>query len=542
MEITGMNENDMPSCPLQSSSCGRYICRREREGLRLLFEISKLLSESDHIETILKPVLDRIATYLGIIRGMIAILNRENGEIAIVEAWGLDGTQKLKGRYSLGEGITGRVIETGNPVAVPRIADEPRFLNRTGARKNADTKDISFVCVPIKIGLEVIGAISIDLLYTPDPLDYEVCILTIAAVSISQVVRLHQVMYEEMEALKAENSRLQALLSTELRTRCDRPNYVIGNSKIMLLLYQQMDQVSGTNATVLLLGESGVGKERIAHAIHYASPRAEKPFIKLNCAAIPENLIESALFGHEKGAFTDAVSRRTGYFEQANGGTIFLDEIGEMPLLVQSKFLRVLQEREFERIGGSQTIKVNIRIIAATNSDLTKRIREGKFREDLYYRLNVFPLVVPPLRERKTDIMLLADHFVEKFSAEHGKDIHRISPSAINLMTAYAWPGNVRELENCIERAVILSTDGSIHSYHLPPSMQQEQALPSSKRQTLKDAVESVERELIGAELRWTRGNVARAAKNLGISERIMGLRVTKYGLKRTESEVKSEE
>jgi Nif-specific regulatory protein len=335
-------------------------------------------------------------------------------------------------------------------------------------------------------------------------------------------------MHEEMEALKAENLRLHA----ELRTRYDRPAYVIGNSKIMQLLYQQMDQVSGTNATVLLLGESGVGKERIAHAIHYASPRAEQAFIKLNCAAIPESLIESALFGHEKGAFTGAVSQRKGYFEQADCGTIFLDEIGEMPLSVQSTFLRVLQEREFERIGGNETVKVNIRIIAATNNDLTKLIREGKFREDLYYRLSVFPLVVPPLRERKTDIMLLADHFVEKFSARHDKKIQHISSSAVNLMTGYAWPGNVRELENCIERAVILSTDGSIHSYHLPPSLQQEQGGLSPKRQTMKDVVESVERELIAAELRWTRGNVSRAAQNLGISERVMGLRVTKYGLK----------
>ncbi|MDR1986631.1 MAG: sigma 54-interacting transcriptional regulator [Treponema sp.] len=516
------------SCLLHLSPCKRYRCQWEREGLGLLFEISKLLLDSDPVEKILKPVLDRIAAYLGIIRGMITILNRERGEIAIAEAWGLEGSQKVKGRYALGEGITGRVIETGSPVAIPRIADEPRFLNRTGARKHADTKDISFVCVPIRIGREVIGTIGIDLFYTGEALDYEVCLLTIVAASISQVVRLHQGKCEEMEYLKAENSRLHA----ELRLRFTGPRYVIGNSKIMRLLYQQMDQVSGTNATVLLLGESGVGKEQIAQAIHYASPRADKPFITLNCAAIPESLIESTLFGHEKGAFTGAISQRIGYFEQAEEGTIFLDEIGEMPLAVQSKFLRVLQEREFERIGGREPIKVNIRIIAATNRDLTRLIREGTFREDLYYRLSVFPLVIPPLRERKTDILLLADHFMEKFSAEYTKPMHRITPSAINVMTAYSWPGNVRELENCIERAVILSTDGFIHSYHLPPNLQQEQSSLSSKRQTLKEVVESVERELIAAELRWTRGNVSRAAKNLGISERVMGLRVVKYGLK----------
>jgi Nif-specific regulatory protein len=514
---------------------GEDLCpsARDREGLRLLFEISKLLSEPADIEETLKPVLDRIAVCLGIIRGMITILNRTKGEIAIAEAWGLDDSQKLKGHYSLGEGITGRVIETGNPVALKRIADEPRFLNRTGARKGEETKDISFVCVPIRQGPEVIGAIGVDLSLSEESLDYYVCILTIVAASISQIVRLHQVEREEMEDLKAENTRLQEQLRTELRTRYGSSTYVVGNSKIMRSLYQQIEQVSGTGATVLLLGESGVGKERIAQAIHYGSPRAEKPFIKVNCAAIPESLIESTLFGHEKGAFTDAIKTRKGYFEQADRGTIFLDEIGEMPLSIQTKFLRVLQEREFERIGGSETIRVDIRVIAATNADPQKLIAEGRFREDLYYRLSVFPLVVPPLRERKTDIMLLADHFVEKFSTEYKKKIRRITPSAIDLLTRYSWPGNVRELENCIERAVILSRDGAIHSYHLPPGMQKERPINEhEQRQTLKEIMETVEKELIAEELRRTRGNMTRAAENLGISERIMGLRVTKYRLK----------
>ncbi|WP_010260144.1 sigma-54 interaction domain-containing protein [Treponema primitia] len=511
------------SCPLESASIN---C--PRDGLLLLFDISRLLSESENMETILKPILDRIASNLGIIRGMITILNRNKGEIATAEAWGLEPSQKSKGRYSLGEGITGKVIETGNPVVIKRIADEPRFLNRTGAWNNADTKDISYVCVPIHIGTEVIGAIGVDLPHTSDSLDYEVSILTIVAASISQIVRIHQMKYEEMEALKVENTRLHE----ELRTRYKQPNYVIGNSKIMRLLYQQMEQVSGTNATVLLLGESGVGKERIAHAVHYGSARANKPFIKVNCAAIPESLIESSLFGHERGSFTGAVAQRKGYFEQADCGTIFLDEIGELPPEAQTKFLRVLQEREFERIGGSQTIKVDIRVIAATNRDLLHLIREGKFREDLYYRLSVFPLVIPPLRERKTDIMLLADHFVEKFSAEHNKKIHDISSSAVSLMTNYSWPGNVRELENCIERAVILSADETIHSYHLPPSLQTKQKSRLEDRRTLKEVMETVEKELIEEELRYTRGNVSRAANNLGISERIMGLRVAKYGLK----------
>jgi Nif-specific regulatory protein len=533
MKIKRRFGSDYSCCPQEEF--GPENCRREREGLQLLFEISKLLSEPAQIERVLKPALDNMARYLNIIRGSITILDRNRGKIAIAEAWGMGGAEKLRGRYDLGEGITGKVIETGNPVAIPRVSEEPLFLNRTGARSKTEARDISFVCVPIRTGVEVIGAISIDLTYTGTALDYEVRILTIIAASISQVVRLQQMSHEEMEALEAENTRLQTLLGTELRTRYDRSKYVIGNSRIMRLLYRQMDQVCGTGATVLLLGESGVGKDRIAQAIHYASPREEQPFIKLTCAAIPESLIESLLFGHEKGAFTGAGTRHKGYFEQADGGTIFLDEIGEMPLSVQSKFLRVLQEREFERIGGDETIKVNIRIIAATNSDLNKLIGGGKFREDLYYRLSVFPLIIPPLRERKTDIPLLADHFMKKFSAEHDKQICRITSSAMDLLTRYAWPGNVRELENNIERAVILSTDGVIHSYYLPPGLQKERSTGEDRetRRTLSGVMESVERELIAEELERTRGNVSRAAANLGISERVMGLRAAKYGLKK---------
>jgi Nif-specific regulatory protein len=521
---------------------GPYEHERGREGLALLFEISELLSAPEQIESVLKSVLDRLAAHLGIIRGMITIVNRSSREIAIAEAWGLDGSQKSRGRYSPGEGVTGKVIETGNPVAVKRIADEPLFLNRTGARKNADIRDISFVCVPIRAGVEVIGAIGVDLPHTPESLDYEVRVLSIVAASISQVVRLHQAMHEEMEDLKAENSRLEARLRTVMREHGTQARRVIGNSKAIQNLYQQVEQVCGTGATVLLLGESGVGKERVAGAIHDASPRSGKAFIKVNCAAIPESLIESSLFGHEKGAFTGAVSRHKGYFEQADGGTIFLDEIGELPLSVQSKFLRVLQEREFERVGGSETVRVDIRVIAAANSDLRKRAGEGTFREDLYYRLSVFPLTIPPLRERKTDIMPLAEYFIEQFSARYQRQIHDISPAAADLMTEYPWPGNVRELQNCIERAVILCTGGVIYSCHLPPPLQKNRLAETDGSETgggqgetrrgLKETLESVERELIARELKRTRGNIARAAANLGVSERIMGLRAAKYGLK----------
>jgi Nif-specific regulatory protein len=515
-------------------ACPAPTTEQELGELRLLYDIGTILAENADVKAVLPAVLGTIARQIGILRGTITILNRTNEDIAIEEAWGYDAKEIERGHYRPGEGITGRVIETGTPIVVPRIADEPLFLDRTGARKGLDTRDISYVCVPIKTGTEILGAIGIDLpRNTPQALGSLVRLLSIIASSISQAVRLRQVTQEELERLREENTRLQ----DELHTRY-KPENVIGNSKIMRVLYREMEQVSRTNATVLLLGESGVGKEKIAHAIHYGSPRAGKPFVKLNCAAIPESIIESELFGHEKGAFTDAVTMRKGRFEMADCGTIFLDEIGEMPLAVQSKFLRVLQEREFERVGGTETIHVNVRVIAATNRNLPELIKQGKFREDLFYRLNVFPLVVPPLRERKTDIMLLANHFVEKFSKEHAKAIRSVTTDAINLLMAYDWPGNVRELENCMERAVILATDDSIHGYHLSPSLHSVEAPEgSARRGTLTEMIETFEREIIREELERNKGNIAKTAESLGVTERIMGLRVSKYGLKKKDAD-----
>jgi Nif-specific regulatory protein len=296
-------------------------------------------------------------------------------------------------------------------------------------------------------------------------------------------------------------------------------------------VYEQITQVAPTNTTVLVRGESGTGKELIAHAIHYNSPRAKKPFIKVSCAALPETLIEAELFGHEKGAFTGAQERKKGRFELADGGTLFLDEIGDLSVTTQIKLLRVIQEREFERLGGTSTIKTNVRLLTATNRNLEQAISEGAFREDLYYRLNVFSIFVPPLRERKDDILLMADHFSEKFATEHRKPIKRISTPAIDMLASYHWPGNVRELENAIERAVLVCEGQVIHSYHLPPTLQTAEASGTVARTSLADAVDSFERELIVDALKTTRGNRAKAAKLLSTTERIMGYKVKKYAI-----------
>jgi Nif-specific regulatory protein len=292
---------------------------------------------------------------------------------------------------------------------------------------------------------------------------------------------------------------------------------------------EQVAQVAQATTTVLLRGESGTGKELIAHAIHYNSARAKKPFIKVSCAALPQDLMESELFGYEKGAFTGAQATKKGRFEAANGGTLFLDEVGDITPATQLKLLRVLQERQFERLGGTETIGVNLRLITATNKDLEKAIAAGEFREDLYYRLNVFTIFVPPLRERKPDVLLLADHFLEKFSREHGKLIKRISTPAIDMLASYHWPGNVRELANVIERAVVVCDTNAIHAHHLPPTLQTAEASGTAMVLTLDDTLAAVERDALQDALKSARGNRARAARLLGTTARIFNYKVQKH-------------
>ncbi|MHB8204580.1 MAG: nif-specific transcriptional activator NifA [Desulfomonilaceae bacterium] len=503
------------------------IVKREVQELLLLFEISQILDQSIELGDVVGPVLEAIARRMGMMRGTITLLNRQSGEIMIETAHGLSEVQKERGRYRPGEGITGQVVKTGRPAIVPHISDEPLFLDRTGARKRLKKNDVSFICVPIKIGNEVIGALSADRVFEEGvSFQEDVRLLAIIASMIAQAVRLRQEAQEERQRLMEENTRLQS----ELRERF-RPSNIVGNSKVMRAVYDLISQVSPSEATVLVRGESGTGKELVAHAIHYNSPRADKPFVKVNCGALPESVVESELFGHERGAFTGAIATRKGRFELAHGGTIFLDEIGDLSPTTQIKLLRVLQEKEFERVGGSATQKTNVRIITATNRDLERLITEGVFRHDLYYRLNVFPIHIPPLRERKTDISLLVDYFIEKYSRANDKPVLRISTPAIDMLMSYHWPGNVRELENCIERAVLLSSDQVIHSHNLPPTLQTAEASGTAHSGTLDSTLNTVERDLIVDALKAARGNKARAARALGLTERIMGLRVMKHGI-----------
>ncbi len=499
--------------------------RRKIEELSLLFEISRILDESVNLKEVIYPVLREIDDRMGLQNGTITLLNRNTGELNIETAYGLSDTQQKRGKYRVGEGITGRVVETGQPVIIPNISEEPTFLNKTGARKDKQKRDISFICVPIKTSKEVIGTLSIDRQRTSETtLDDDVRLLSIIGSMIAQAVKLRQEMQEERQRLVEENDRLQAKLKDKYR-----PANIIGTSSRMQEVFDLIAQVSHSEATVLIRGESGTGKELVAQAIHYISPRSNQPFIKVNCAALPESVIESELFGHEKGAFTSAINTRKGRFELAHNGTIFLDEIGDLSPTLQVKLLRVLQEKEFERVGGNQTYRTNVRIVAATNRNLEELMNENAFREDLYYRLNVFPIHLPPLRDRKSDIILLADHFVEKYSKQNRQKIKRISTPAINLLMSYHWPGNVRELENCIERAVLLSRDEVLHGHHLPPSLQSAESTGTGLASTLTEALDNLERELVLDALKSTKGNMAKAARQLGLTERKMGLRVAKH-------------
>ncbi|MBO0859610.1 MAG: nif-specific transcriptional activator NifA [Chloracidobacterium sp.] len=498
------------------------VAKIKSKRLTALLEVSQALGSTLDIRAAVEKVLEILDRELGMKRGAIALLEGD-GDLKIQYAYGLSEGERQRGRYKVDEGVTGKVVSSGRPIVVPQVNKEPLFLYRT--RKRSPDKEESFICVPIKDRRKTIGALSITYPYKQNR-NYEdsVQLLTIVTSMISQSLRLAQLVEQERAQLQDEN----ALLKRELQQKYDFRN-IVGTSKEMRDVYEQIAQVAPSGATVLIRGESGTGKELVAHAIHYNSPRSSKPFVKVNCAALPESLIESELFGHEKGAFTGAVARKRGRFELAEGGTLFLDEIGDLSPAMQVKLLRALQEREFERVGGTETIKVNVRLITATNVDLEQAVSDGRFRSDLYYRLNVFSIYLPPLRERRTDILLLADHFLEKYGSQNGKRIKRISTPAIDMLMTYHWPGNVRELENVVERATLVCEGNVIHGYHLPPTLQTAEGSGTVTKMSLDLAVGSFEKDLIQDALKTTRGNRARAARLLDTTERILGYKVRKY-------------
>jgi Nif-specific regulatory protein len=490
------------------------------EELRALHEIARVLARSDELKDQLQQTLDILSIWLGMERGMISILDLQTGEVWLDVARGVD-VETGKISYQPGEGITGKVAQTGRPMAIANLGHETHFLDRTGARRSLNREELAFLCVPIFYQGKVVGVLSADkLAHRVENLEREVEILSAVAELLGKVVHFRVV--------EEENRRLRRMLAEARRPTTN----IIGRSKVVQEVLRLIDQVADTNTTVLINGETGTGKELVAKAIHDNSRRCKAPMVQVNCAAMPDTLLESELFGHEKGAFTGAITRRRGRFEEAQGGTIFLDEVGELSPIAQAKLLRVLQEREFQPLGSSRMVKVDVRVVTATNKDLEKEVAVGTFRSDLFYRLNVFPIFLPPLRERGPDILLLSDYFVIKYAREFGKDVKRVSTSAIDMLMSYHWPGNVRELENCIERAVLLTSGEAIEAWHLPPTLQMKPpGMQSASRGKMEALVSAFERDLITDALKDVRGNQSQAARLLGTTKRIIQYKVEKYGI-----------
>ena len=499
--------------------------RQEFVDLTCLYEITKLLASSVDLRDCIARILEILAKEKNMHNGTVTIVNPGTGQLEIEVAHGLTDEAKKRGKYEIGEGITGRVVATGQPIVIPHIGEESQFLNRTRSRGDISKQNNSFLCVPIKHDQRSFGALSVDRAYRED-LNYEEDLRFLAILSslIAQTAHRIQEVNKGRERLTRENIELRRELSEKYRI-----SQIIGNSSRMHEVYEMLHQVADSNATVLLRGESGTGKTLVAKALHYNSKRAKKPFVAVSCSALPETLLESELFGHEKGAFTGAHTSKKGRFELAEGGTLFLDEIGELSQSVQVKLLHVVQDREFQRLGSTKPTRCDVRLVAATNRNLEEAVSEKLFREDLYYRLNVFPIYLPPLRKRPTDILLLTEFFLTKYNEENRKQIKRISTPAIDLLQQYHWPGNVRELQNCIERAVLICDEDSIKSYHLPPSLQTAESISSKKALSLAGAVENFEKELIVEALKKTDGNQTRAAKELDTSLRIINYKINCY-------------
>lgn len=502
--------------------------------MNVLLQLGEMLGGK---EVNLDVAMKLLSNHLHAEKVILTVLNRENSDIKIEGSYGVPEEYKENVSYQLEGNCTGRIISTGETVLVHKIKDEPSFKNLTHSPLTVDGLDVSFIGTPIHYKAEIIGSLSFLKVYRDHfSFDEDARFLKIFGSMLGRALHRRQEYAEELEALRAENTDLKR----ELRTRI-HPHYIKGNSSKMNEVFTLIDSVAPTDSTVLIRGESGVGKELIADAIHYASgsERRGKPFIKVNCAALPESLIESELFGHEKGAFTGAGSQRIGHFESANRGTIFLDEIGEIPMAMQVKLLRVIQEKEIVRLGSSTPIKIDVRIICATNENLETLIEEGKFREDLYYRINVFPIYIPPLRERVNDIPVLANFFIEKYNKQMGKDIKRITSMAIDMLMVYSWPGNIRELENCIERACILSLDGVIRAQNLPPTLQTAASTHTEQKGTLAAILERLEKQTLIDAMIQNNGNMALSARQLGITERMMGTRMGKYEIDPKQYKVK---
>jgi Nif-specific regulatory protein len=541
-----MNETAMPSTQAVETGFD--------QELLVLTEIGQLLSSTLELRDAFGKMMQIISDKLHMRRGAMVLLDESTGRLRTEAAIGLTPEEIERAKYALGEGITGNVVATGRARIIPDVRTEPDFLNRTGRFTVDVGSDVitSFLCVPIRIGGRTCGALSVDKRFINEAqLHSDHRFLDIIAAFLAQAIQLNRMVMRQKEDLLEENAQLRA----QVRDRFRFEN-IIGDSPAMHEVFAVVGQVANSRATVLLLGETGTGKEMIAKAIHYNSPRKDKPFIRVNCGALTGTLLESELFGHVKGSFTGAIRDKIGRFEAADGGTIFLDEIGTLEPQLQVKLLRVLQEREFERVGDTLTLKVDVRVIAATNVDLQEQVAKNTFREDLFYRLNVVSVYLPPLRNRREDIPRLIDHFLDKYNGLNERRLRRISRDVLNVLLRYPWPGNVRELENAIERAVVLSNDEDFTEELMPLSVrmfaaqrrtnQSSESLETlTKRladQSVVDyelregeiyqlVIDQIEHALIERALAKCNGVKTKAADFLGINRNTLNKKVKELGI-----------
>jgi Nif-specific regulatory protein len=434
-----------------------------------IYEISKLLTSSLDLENALRDVLNLLSSYLEMRRGVVAVRDDEGAAIRILAAANMSPKAAQEGAATLPPSVAESILRSSMPFVSPNAVHDPVIGEHASRLTVEEDERISFIAVPMKTMGRPFGVLAIERIWREGGqpnLEADVRFLVMVANLIAQTIRLHGSIAQDRNRLIGEVHRNQKELAAPTR-EVPTVEGIIGASPAMQHVLAQVQQVAGTRSTVLIRGESGTGKELVARALHSLSPRTEKPFIRVNCAALPESLLESELFGHERGAFTGATQERKGRFEMADGGTLFLDEIGDISPAFQAKLLRVLQESEFERVGGNRTLKVNVRLVAATNRNLEEAVAKGEFRGDLYYRINVVPIFMPALRDRREDIQPLAEHFLDQFNKENDRRL-RFSDRAAGALHSCNFPGNVRELENCVHRVATLTQGDVIEDLDLP--------------------------------------------------------------------------
>ncbi len=528
------------------------IATTPESELLVVQEAARLITRSTDPEPAIKGILRLLSQLLGLNRGRVLLPDEESGALEIRYAYGLTADERARGRYMIGEGVTGKVFKTSQLALIQDIDDEPTYLARAVDRTTLPDEAVAFIAVPIVIEEYPAGVLAVHRLRQRErPFQRDVALLQVLATFIGQTLRVNELIAERTAHLLSEN----LLLKNKLESKGARYG-IMGQSPSLQQAIQQALQVARTSTTVLLLGESGTGKERFARMQHLASDRAEGPFVSINCAAIPATLIESELFGHERGAFTGATASKPGKVELASDGTLFLDEIGDLDLELQAKLLKVLEQKVIQRVGGSKEIPVDVRIVAATHKNLQEAVNENRFRLDLFYRLNIFPIRLPPLRARQGDVPILARFFLNAANQEYGRNMV-FGPGAIEMLDGYPWPGNIRQLENMIKRAVLMSVDtqiprelikrilvdedginspdsvtvpsyhGAAHAYHQPP---EPAVLPADGMRPYSRVREDESGRILEA-LRRHRGNKTRAAMSLGMTPRQLRYRIQKLGI-----------